>query len=163
MDTGMVLAAHKLTVCFARRGYSETGGAELLRFDEVRGFLDAGRHISADVRNGDAVHAGDKAELADIDAQSGIFDLMLKQRAGKVSRGETVRLGDFTDIINRRQSAAATHVLNRDRRASGNMPRQVFSEDARFDIGRTAGGEVDDEVDSLALIERSFFRREGNG
>jgi hypothetical protein len=37
------------------------------------------------------------------------------------------------------------------------MAGKVPSEDARFDIGRTAGTEIDHDVQSLALIEGSLL------
>ena len=45
------------------------------------------------------MHSSDEAELANIDPQGGIFDLMLEQAAGEIGRGKTVGLGDLANIV----------------------------------------------------------------
>ncbi|MGE5215400.1 MAG: hypothetical protein ACM3SP_00195 [Chloroflexota bacterium] len=40
------------------------------------------------------------------------------------------------------------------------MPGQMLGEYSRFDIGRSARAEVDDEVESLALIKGRFVGRD---
>src|ERR1051325_11832066 len=82
---------------------------------------------------------------------------MLKQAAGEIRSDEPVGCGDFTDISHGSQSAAAAHVLHRDRRIARNMTGQMLGENARLDVGGPAGGEVDDEVESLSLIEGRFL------
>ena len=127
--------------------HAETGSAKLLRLDEIRGLLDARWNIGADVRDGDAVHAGDKAEFADIDAQGGIFDLMLKQRAGEIGTGKAVSLRlprrcQFTAVRPPPPPMACTVTVG----WPGICLGRCFGEDARFDVGRATGGEVDDDV-----------------
>lgn len=73
------------------------------------------------------MHAGDKTEFAEIDAQGRIFDLLLKQAAGKICRRQPVRLGHFADVVGRGKTAAAAHVLHGDRRLAGNVLGQMLA------------------------------------
>ena len=86
---------------------------------------------------------------------------MLKQSAGEIGTGKSVRLSNLADIVHRRETAAATHGLNRDRGVSWNVAGEMLSKNPTFDICRATGGEVDNDVESLALIERALFGREG--
>ena len=72
-----------------------------------------------------------------------------------------MNLSNLTDIVHRRETAAATHGLNRDRGVSWNVAGEMLSKNPTLYICRAAGGEVDDDVESLALIERTLFGREG--
>ena len=71
-----------------------------------------------------------KPNFADIDAQRGIFDLMLEQASGKIRRRKTVRLCHLADIIDRYEPAASAHRLHRHRRLAGNMLGQMLGENA---------------------------------
>src|SRR5262249_36618427 len=134
-----------------------------LRFYEIRRLLDTGSRIRAHVGDGDSMDTRDEAKLADIDAQRRILDLMLKQASCKVACCESVGLCNLSEVIHCSETAASTHVLHRDGGLSWNMLAYAFGEDSPFDVRGATGREVDDEVQSLALIKRRLFCSEHSG
>src|SRR5262245_19895835 len=105
----------------------------------------------------------DEAKLGDIDAQRGILDLMLKQASCKVACCESVGLCNLSEVIHCRETAATTHILHRDGGLPRNMLGQVFGENTPFDIRGPTSREVDDEVQSLAMIKWRLFCSEHSG
>jgi hypothetical protein len=103
---------------------------------------------------------GDKSKLSEIHAQSRVSGLMMEQAARKIAGGEAIWFGDFTDVIDSCDASSTAHILNDDCRLSRDMSAQVLGEDPAFDIGGTAGGEVDHERQSLSSIIRRLFRCE---
>src|SRR5262249_48315236 len=119
--------------------------------------------IRAHVGDGDAVDTGDESKLADIDAQSRILDLMLEQASREITCGESVGLCHLSQVVDCCETPASTHVLYCDGGLSRNMLTYVFGEDSSFDIRGATGSEVDDKVQSLALIKRRLFCSEHSG
>ena len=58
--------------------HAESRGAKLLCLDKIAGLFHARRYVGANVRDGNAVHAGDESEFAQIDAQPRIFELLVE-------------------------------------------------------------------------------------
>ena len=61
---------------------------------------------------------------------------------------------DFAEIARPDEAAGAVHVLYDDAGLALDMLDQVFGEQASFDVGRPAGGEIDQQRNALALVER---------
>src|SRR5262245_30864372 len=139
-----------------RAADAQTGGAKLLGLEEVGGLFHSRWYVGSNVRHGHAMHACDEAEFADMNAQRRVFDLVLKQTSGEIGRGQSVRFGHLADVINSCETAAAAHGLHGYGGLAGDMPRQVPGENPRLDVGGPAGTEVDDDVDSLSLVEGRF-------
>jgi hypothetical protein len=61
------------------------------------------------------------------------------------------------------RGAGAFHVLNDDVRLAVDVAREVLGEQAALDVGRPPGGEVDQDGEALALVERlvGMSRRHG--
>src|SRR5215475_8718283 len=86
---------------------------------------------------------------------------MLKQTSCKVACCESVGLCNLSEVIHCSETTASTHVLHRD----GRWPhghrrknlRQTLGQDSSFDVRGATGREVDDEIQSLALIKRRLF------
>src|SRR5690242_16627754 len=51
-----------------RTADTEPRGAKFLCLDKIGGFFDSRWHVGTDVRNGNAMDSGDKAEFTDIDS-----------------------------------------------------------------------------------------------
>src|SRR5262249_26404071 len=128
-----------------------------LRFYEIRRLLDTGSRIRAHVGNGDSMDTRDEAKLGDIAPHSRTLDLRLKQASCKVACCESVGLCNLSEVIHCRETTASTHILHSDGRLSWNMLGQVFGENTPFDVRGATGREVDDEVQSLALIKGGLF------
>src|SRR5262249_6764682 len=99
----------------------------------------------------------DEAKLGDIDAQRRILDLMLKEASREVACCESVGFCPFSEVIHCGETTASTHILHCDGGLPRNMLGQVFGEDSPFDVRGATGREVDDEVQSLALIKGGLF------
>jgi len=76
-------------------------------------------------------------------------------RSGEITDGQTVLLGRLTEKIDARDSARAGHILDDDRRITGNMLGQMARDDSPFDIGGATGGEIDQEGNDFAAIKRA--------
>ena len=63
----------------------------------------------------------DESKLSDIDAQSRILNLVLKEASRKIGRGEPVRLCYFSHVVDCCETTTSTHGLNHHGRLSGNM------------------------------------------
>src|SRR5262249_35091354 len=60
---------------------------------------------------------------------------------------------DAIEMIRRDEAAGTGHVLDDERRISGNVPAHVTREHARVRIESAAGREAHDQADGLALVE----------
>jgi hypothetical protein len=103
------------------------------------------------------MNASDEAKLAEIDTQARLPRLMVKQAPRKITGAEAVAFCDLAHVVDGSDAASPTHRLNRYSGLSRDVLHQVLGQHSAFDIGGTAGGEVDNDVKSLALVERSFF------
>src|SRR5918992_3176783 len=79
-------------------------------------------------------------------------------RSGKIAHREPVSLGRLAKKVDPRPAAGASHVLHDNRRIAGYMLGQMARDDSPFNVGRTAGGEIDDEVYVFPLVKRLLRR-----
>ena len=79
--------------------------------------------------------------------------LLQKQPAEKVADGETVRPGEFVDMIGCDQTPRADHVFHNDGRIARNVPAHVTRHRARINVIPAAGREADNDPYSFAFIE----------
>src|SRR5512145_2006899 len=108
----------------------------------------------------------DEFELARVE-----FDPLLsqhlaeKQAADKVPDGESIRLGNFINVIGGNKASRSGHVFDDHRRLAGNMLAHMAREGASVSIESAAGGKADDDPDGfpfVKIIRRRACAKEGN-
>ena len=87
---------------------------------------------------------------------------MMIVRPGKITQGESVRFRLLAEKINSRDAAGTRHILHHDQRIARNMAGEMTRDNSTFDIGWTAGGEVDQESYGLSLIKCLFRSKRGS-
>jgi hypothetical protein len=60
----------------------------------------------------------------------------------------------LAQVLGPDDAAGAVHVLDDDVRLTVQVAGEMLGEQAALDVGRTAGGEVDQDREPLALVER---------
>jgi len=81
------------------------------------------------------------------------------RRAAEVADHGAVLGSNLADILRADHAAGAVHVLHDHVRRAVDMPSQIFREQPALDVGRPAGGEVDQQGEALALVERLLRTR----
>ncbi len=96
----------------------------------------------------------DVLELARVELDTRLADHLVDYLvAVEIQNRQAVGLGDLIYMIGREQAGGAGHVLDDDGRVPRNLVAQVARDQARVGIEATAGGEADDQFDSLAFVE----------
>src|SRR5262245_17568669 len=124
------------------------GVAEAIERCDAAGFIERASNI---VLGRDA----DIFKLARIEFDAGIADHLVDNLvAVKVDDGESVWLGDLVNVVGGDETGGPWHVLDDNRRISGNVSTQMTGDQARIAIKAAAGGKADDKLDRFALVER---------
>ena len=131
----------------------ERTALETAGLHQVRAGGQARRRILSRIEHDRVCDSGDKPELVISDPETGIADHAGQHVPCEEAERHPVVLCDLPQEIAGNHAAAAAHVLDNDRRISGNMLGQMLCDDATLDIGRTAGPVVDKHGDALALVE----------
>jgi hypothetical protein len=84
------------------------------------------------------------------DMQGRIVNKLIERVPGEKAHAQLVPARCFTQLIDAYVAACTRGVTDDDRRDTREILGQVLGDDARFYIGRTTGGKIDDHVDRLA-------------
>ena len=124
-----------------------------LALSRSAGCLHAGRHVGAHVIDGGAGLVGDELVGLEIDAVLFRRGGVEPGGAGEIAEHGAVLGRDLADILIADQPARALHVLHDDRGLPLDMLADVAREQPALDVGRPAGGEVDQRGEALAFVE----------
>ena len=127
---------------------------QALRLDDVGRGLHARRHVGAHVSDRGAALDGDEPIAFEIGIKARRIERVDEAGAGEIADHGAVLGRDRAEILGADHAAGAVHVLHQHARIAGDVPADVFGEQAAFDVGRPADGEVDQERQPLALVER---------
>src|SRR5262249_52846365 len=96
----------------------------------------------------------DKLELARVKLDTGLAKhLTEKESADEVADGETVRLGDFEDMISGDQATSAGHVLDYDTGLAGDVFTQVAGDGSVIGVKTPASREAYYDANRFASIK----------
>src|SRR5262249_7619395 len=137
----------------AQAADDETSGV-----DDVGRMLQPGRHVGTREVDGRAGLRGDELVALEVDAKAFGIERVHEGGAGEISRHGAVARRDFAQIFGADDAAGAVHVLNHDVGLTLDVAGKMLGKQPALDVGRPAGGEVDQDGEALAAVERFIGR-----
>ena len=136
-----------------RRIDAQSADDEALRLDDVGRLLHPGRDVGAHEVHRGAGLGRDELVGLEVDAEALGVERVHEGGAGEVARHGAVARRHLAEIFGADDAAGAFHVLNDDVGLALDVAREMLGEQAALDVGRPAGGEVDQDGEPLALVE----------
>ena len=133
------------------------------RLDDVGRLLHAGRHVGAHEVDGGAGLRRDELVGLEVDAEALGVERIDEGGAGEVAGHGAVARRHLAHVLGADDAAGTVHVLDHDVGRAVDVAHQVFGEHPRLDVGRSAGGGVDQDGEPPALVEGIIGVRRGGG
>ena len=126
---------------------------EVLRLGDVGRLLHPRRDVGAHEMHGGAGLGGDELVGLEVDAEALGIERVHEGGAGEIAGDAAVARRHLAQILGADDAAGAVHVLDDDVRRAVDMAGEMPGEQAALDVGRSAGGEVDQDSETFALVE----------
>ena len=137
-----------------RRIDAQAPDDEVLRLGDVGRLLHPGRDVGAHEMHRGAGLSRHELVGLEVDAKALGVERIHEGGAGEIARHGAVARRHLAEVLGADDAAGPLHVLDDDVGLAVDVAGEMLGEQAPLDVGRPAGGEIDQDREPLALVER---------